>query len=139
MTRKSADGLYDPAFERDSCGFGLIANLDDAPSHFVITTAVAALTRLTHRGAVAADGKTGDGCGLLIKFPEEFLRAVGLESGLKISTRFAAGTVFLSHDVLVAGQVKDIIEREISAAGLTVSGWRQVPVDSSVCGELALR
>ena len=72
--QRGAAGLYDPAFERDSCGFGLIANLDDLPSHSVVQTAISALARLTHRGAVAADGKTGDGCGLLIKFPFRFLR-----------------------------------------------------------------
>ena len=75
-------GLYDPAFERDSCGFGLIANLDDIPSHWVVETAISALARLTHRGAVAADGKTGDGCGLLLKFPFAFLRRQYLRAGL---------------------------------------------------------
>ena len=79
MTERKATGLYDPAFERDSCGFGLIANLDDLPSHWVVETAISALARLTHRGAVAADGKTGDGCGLLIKFPESFMRSVAEE------------------------------------------------------------
>ena len=69
--------------------FGLIANLDDLPSHWVIDTAIEALARLTHRGAVAADGKTGDGCGLLIKFPESFLRAVGEELGFRLNKRFA--------------------------------------------------
>ncbi|MGB5411032.1 MAG: hypothetical protein WBN09_05855, partial [Woeseiaceae bacterium] len=77
MTERFANSLYDPAFDRDSCGFGLIANLDDVPSHWVVATAIAALARLTHRGAVAADGKTGDGCGLLLKFPGAFLRSVG--------------------------------------------------------------
>ena len=79
-TRASGKGLHDPSFERDSCGFGLIANIDDHPSHWLVQTAISALARLTHRGAVAADGKTGDGCGLLIKFPEKFLRSVGEES-----------------------------------------------------------
>jgi glutamate synthase (NADPH/NADH) large chain len=102
MTKKSAKSLYNPEFERDSCGFGLIANLDDMPSHWVIETAIAALARLTHRGAVAADGKTGDGCGLLIKFPFGFLRAVGQEAGFELNQRFAAGTVFLSQDDDVA-------------------------------------
>ena len=91
MTERSASGLYDPAFEKDSCGFGLIANLDDMPSHWVVETAISALARLTHRGAVAADGKSGDGCGLLIKFPETFLRAVGEEAGFVLAKRFAAG------------------------------------------------
>ena len=76
MTEKFTHGLYDPSFEHDSCGFGLIANIDDEPSHWLVKTAISALTRLTHRGAVAADGKTGDGCGLLIKTPDPFFRAV---------------------------------------------------------------
>jgi len=67
-------GLYRSAYEKDSCGFGLIASLDDQASHWVLQTAISSLNRLTHRGAIAADGKTGDGCGLLIKQPTAFLR-----------------------------------------------------------------
>ena len=63
MTERIINGLYDPRFEHDSCGFGLIANLDDKSSHWLVETAISALARLTHRGAVAADGKTGDGQG----------------------------------------------------------------------------
>ena len=63
-------GLYKDAYERDSCGFGLIASLDDAPSHWLVRTAITSLNRLTHRGAIAEDGKTGDGCGLLLKRPD---------------------------------------------------------------------
>ena len=69
-TNTKLKGLYHPSFEKDSCGFGLIANIDDKPSHWLIETSIAALARLTHRGAVAADGKSGDGCGLLIKKPD---------------------------------------------------------------------
>ena len=87
MTNRSVNGLYDPEFDRDSCGFGLIANLDDLPSHSVVSTAIDALTRLTHRGAVAADGKTGDGCGLLIKMPVDFLRARASEAGFDLAER----------------------------------------------------
>ena len=98
MTQSFGKGLYDPAFDRDSCGFGLIANIDDDASHWLLETAIAALARLTHRGAVAADGKTGDGCGLLMKFPREFMRDVAAEAGIVLADRFAAGTVFLSQD-----------------------------------------
>ena len=139
MTERQATGLYDPAFERDSCGFGLIANLDDLPSHWVVETAISALARLTHRGAVAADGKTGDGCGLLIKFPEAFLRAVGEELGFDLNDRFAAGTVFLSQDVGRAASAREIISNAVTEIGLEVVGWRVVPVDPSACGEQALR
>jgi len=139
MSRHSSTGLYDPSFERDSCGFGLIANIDDTASHWVVETAIGALARLTHRGAVAADGKTGDGCGLLIGFPDSFLRAVGTELGMQLDDRFAAGTVFLSQDEKLAGKVRIEIDAAIKASGLEVAGWRVVPVHPQVCGELALR
>jgi len=138
MTKQAATSLYNPEFERDSCGFGLIANLDDLPSHWVVDTAIAALVRLTHRGAVAADGKTGDGCGLLIKFPTQFLRAVGEECGFTLQQRFAAGTVFLSQDEGLASAARKVIDQAIEETGLDVAGWREVPLDPSVCGEQAL-
>jgi len=138
MTKRSANNLLDTALHKDSCGFGLIANLDDLPSHWVIETAIEALARLTHRGAVAADGKTGDGCGLLIKFPESFLRTVGEELGFKLAKRFGAGTVFLSQDKAAADSGRESITKAIGELGLEVAGWREVPVDSSACGEQAL-
>src|SRR5438270_12739299 len=91
-------GLYRAAYERDSCGFGLIASLDDQASHWVVETAISSLNRLTHRGAIATDGKTGDGCGLLIKMPTGFLREAAAEAGLTLTHRFAAGLVFLDPD-----------------------------------------
>ena len=109
MTERIATGLYDPAIEHDSCGFGLIANLDDLPSHWVVKTAISALTRLTHRGAVGADGKTGDGCGVLIKFPTDFFRAIGREQGFRLAERFAAGTVFLPQDEAAAATARNAI------------------------------
>ena len=137
MTEQTAKTLYNPEFERDSCGFGLIANLDDLPSHWVIETSIAALARLTHRGAVAADGKTGDGCGLLIKFPTGFLRAVGAEAGFALNQRFAAGTVFLSQDEQIASAARQVISQAVEETGLVVAGWRVVPVDPGACGERA--
>jgi glutamate synthase (NADPH/NADH) large chain len=139
MTERQTTGLYDPAFERDSCGFGLIANLDDMPSHWVVETAISALARLTHRGAVATDGKTGDGCGLLIKFPTEFMRAVGEDLGFALNGRFAAGTVFLHQNDDRAAGARETITAAIHETGLDVAGWREVPTDPSVCGEQALK
>jgi glutamate synthase (NADPH/NADH) large chain len=138
-TLNGGTGLHDPSFERDSCGFGLIANIDDSASHWLVETAISALARLTHRGAVAADGKTGDGCGLLIKFPDKFLRTVGEESGFKLNDRFAAGTVFLAQDPTLATKTKREIDEAVDNSGLDTAGWREVPVDSSVCGDQALR
>ena len=95
MTKKQRRGLYDPSFERDSCGFGLIANIDDQPSHWVIETAITALKRLTHRGAISADGSTGDGCGILLNFPQNFLKQEASNLNIKLNEKFAVGTVFL--------------------------------------------
>ena len=69
-----AKGLYTPGEFRDNCGFGLIAHCEGEASHNLLMTSIEALTRMTHRGGIAADGKTGDGCGLLFQMPDDFMR-----------------------------------------------------------------
>jgi glutamate synthase (NADPH/NADH) large chain len=135
----SSSGLYRDAYERDSCGFGLIASLDDAPSHWLVRTAISSLKRLTHRGAIAADGKTGDGCGLLLKRPESFLRAVAAEAGIYLRGRFAAGLVFLSRESAEAAAGRAALTAALARQGLEVAGWRVLPVDREACGADALR
>ena len=130
--------LYRPEFEKGSCGFGLIANMDDEASHWLVDTAIKALVRLTHRGAVAADGKTGDGCGLLLKKPDAFLRAVAEEAGIELADNYAAGLVFLSPEESTAGRARRILAECLQAQGAEVAGWRLVPVDPEVCGSSAL-
>ena len=132
-------GLYKEAYERDSCGFGLIASLDDAPSHALVRTAIASLNRLTHRGAIAEDGKTGDGCGLLLKKPESYLRAVAGETGIKLTERFASGLVFLSREAQAAGEARVVLAAELQRQGLEVAGWRRVRVNREACGAEALK
>jgi glutamate synthase (NADPH/NADH) large chain len=132
-------GLYKDSYERDSCGFGLIASLDDAASHWLIRTAITSLNRLTHRGAIAADGKTGDGCGLLLKRPERFLRAVAAECGIALSTRFASGLVFLARSEQQAAAARQALESQLTHQGLEVAGWRKVPTDAGACGPDALK
>ena len=130
--------LYRPDFEQDSCGFGLMAQLDDQPSHWLVQTAISSLACLTHRGAVAADGKSGDGCGLLFKKPDAFLRAVAGECGFSLNAHYAAGLVFLNQDTTLATIARDTLTRELSNQGVTVAGFRQLPVDVSVCGKYAM-
>jgi glutamate synthase (NADPH/NADH) large chain len=132
-------GLYRPEFEKDNCGFGLIAQMDGAPSHWLVETAIASLGRLTHRGAIAADGKTGDGCGLLLKMPDNFLRATAAELGFTLAARYAVGMVFLSQDADKAGAARRVLESELDREGLEVQGWRQVPTDPGACGDEALK
>src|SRR5262245_62821788 len=98
MSSSDDQGLFKESYEKDSCGFGLIANLDDQPSRWLVETAITSLNRLTHGGAVATDGKTGDGCGLLLKRPEKFLRAIAKEAGIELTSMFASGLVFMSQD-----------------------------------------
>src|SRR5882762_3736591 len=132
-------GLYKNAYEHDSCGFGLIASLDDTPSHWLVRTAMTSLNRLTHRGAVAADGKTGDGCGLLLKKPEAYLRALAAEAGIELGARFASGLVFLSRDTQQASAARVALATELTRQGLEVAGWRVVPMNPGACGEQALK
>ncbi len=136
--KKQISGLYDPAFEKDSCGFGLIAQMDGKPSHWLLTTAINALARLTHRGAVAADGKTGDGCGLLLRIPEQFFRAVAKEKGWQLSEMFAIGMVFLDPDPKKADFARQELTKALVSQKLTITGWRSVPTDNKACGEEAL-
>jgi len=132
-------GLYRPEYERDACGFGLIAQMDGEASHWLVQTAIGSLARLTHRGAVAADGKTGDGCGLLLKKPDAFLRAVAAELSFAVAEHYAVGMVFLNPDAKRASGARQRLERELGNEGLHVAGWRAVPIDASACGAEALK
>ncbi|MCK4585977.1 MAG: glutamate synthase large subunit, partial [Gammaproteobacteria bacterium] len=113
--------------------------MDDKASHWLVTTAIDALARLTHRGAVAADGKSGDGCGLLMKKPDGFLRICAQEQGFELSEHYAVGMVFLNTDAAKAKTARTQLENELTAEGLQVLGWRTVPTDPSTCGEEALK
>ena len=132
-------GLCKRSHERDSCGFGLIASLDDKASHWVVATAISSLNRLTHRGAIATDGKTGDGCGLLIKQPTAFLRAAAADAGIKLTQQFAAGLVFLNRDAAKAAQARNALTSELQDERLSVAGFRALPTDPSACGSEALK
>ena len=138
--RLAEEGLYLPEHETDNCGVGMIASVDGKPRRDVIDGAIRALQAVWHRGAVDADGKTGDGAGIHFQIPQEFfkkhIRATGHEPG---EGRLAVGMVFLPSQSLSAMEkCREIIEGEISDFGHRIYGWRQVPVDSSVLGDVAL-
>jgi len=132
-------GLYQPSFEKDSCGFGLIAQMDGKASHWLVETSISSLTNLTHRGAVAADGKTGDGCGLLFKKPDSFLKSLADENAIKLSLHYAVGMVFLSTDEQEANTAKAQLEAALAKKELICAGWRTVPTDNTACGAEALK
>jgi len=132
-------GLYQPSFEKDSCGFGLVAHMDGHPSYWLVQRAIESLACMTHRGAIAADGKTGDGCGLLMSKPDQFLRECAGAAGIELSERYGVGMIFLSQDAGKRANARQRLMAELEGAGFRVAGWRTVPVDSSACGEEALR
>ncbi|WP_097462309.1 glutamate synthase large subunit [Mangrovitalea sediminis] len=132
-------GLYHPEEFRDNCGFGLIAHMQGEVSHELLQTAIESLTCMTHRGGIAADGKTGDGCGLLLQKPDAFLRKVGRETlGADLGDLYAVGMVFLNQDDALAGIARDALEARLQKEGLKVHGWREVPTDTSCLGQMAL-
>ncbi|MCE5975636.1 glutamate synthase large subunit [Pseudomonas sp. JR33AA] len=132
-------GLYHPEEFKDNCGFGLIAHMTGVPSHHLLQTAMQALTCMTHRGGINADGKTGDGCGLLMQKPDQFLRAMAQEHfAVELPKQYAVGMVFFNQDPVKAEAARANMDREIVAAGLNLVGWRKVPIDTSVLGRLAL-
>ncbi len=132
-------GLYRPEEFRDNCGFGLIAHTSGDASHRLLQTAIESLTCMTHRGGIAADGKTGDGCGLLMQMPDQFMRTMAREQfGAELGDNYGIGQIFLSTDPGRAAAAREATERVLTDQGLKVLGWRVVPTDSGVCGEIAL-
>ncbi len=131
-------GLYHPDEFRDNCGFGLVAHIEGRPSHDLLQSAISSLTCMTHRGGIAADGVTGDGCGLLMQKPDNFLRSVARDLfNATLAENYGIGMIFLSRDRQKAATAKVTLETELQAQGLTIVGWRPVPVDPSVCGRMA--
>ncbi|OIP53300.1 MAG: glutamate synthase subunit alpha [Helicobacteraceae bacterium CG2_30_36_10] len=118
---------------KDNCGFGLVANIKNKASHKVLDDAVTALERMMHRGAIAADGKTGDGCGLLLSMPESFMRKEALAQGVELSKQFAIASVFTKNidclktleEICVHNDLKIVLSRE-------------VPTDVNALGDQAL-
>ncbi len=131
-------GLYHPGEFKDNCGFGLIAHMEGQASHRLLKTAIESLTCMTHRGGIAADGKTGDGCGLLLQKPDSFFRAEAKRLfGREPADTYAIGMIFLSRDDARRERACNVLEDVIRAQGLSVMGWRDVPVNGDCLGTMA--
>ncbi|WP_229054196.1 glutamate synthase large subunit [Aeromicrobium sp. Leaf350] len=133
----AAQGLYDPAQEHDACGVAFVATLTGVASNDIVAKGLTALRNLDHRGAVGGEPDTGDGAGILLQVPDRFLRGVA-DFELPEQGRYAAGIAYLPADAEAASQAKTAIEALASDEGLTVLGWRDVPVDPSILGSMAL-
>ncbi|MCX2780303.1 glutamate synthase large subunit [Microbulbifer thermotolerans] len=131
-------GLYRLDEFKDNCGFGLIAHLKGEASHKLVQTAIESLTCMTHRGGIAADGKTGDGCGLLLQKPDAFLRAEARDvCGAELTDTYAVGAIMLPLDEAAAQSARETLARELEAQGLRVAGWRPVPTNPDCLGPIA--
>lgn len=129
-------GLYSPEFERDNCGAGFICNLKGKRTNDIIHKALDILIRLEHRGAVSADGRTGDGAGILIEIPHEYFKSV-CDFELPDFQEYAVGMVFLPPSPNQQEICKEKFNKEIRHQQLEVIGWRKVPVDTSCLGSIA--
>ena len=130
-------GLYLPEFEHDNCGAGFICSLKGEKSNDIIHKALEILDKLEHRGAVSADGKTGDGAGILIDIPHEFFTAI-CDFKLPKSGDYAVGNIFLPQKENQRNFCIEVFEENIKKQGLKLLGWRDVPVNKSVPGRIAM-
>jgi glutamate synthase domain-containing protein 2/glutamate synthase domain-containing protein 1/glutamate synthase domain-containing protein 3 len=131
-----AVGLYDPRFEHDACGVGMVARLDNQPTHEVVTKAITALENLEHRGASGADPRTGDGAGILMQMPDELLRAE-CEFELPPLGSYGVLMCFLPTDPEQRAELEGLLERTVTAEGQQLLGWRDVPVEPEHTGVVA--
>ncbi len=132
-------GAYNPADEHDACGVGLVASIDGKPRRDIVELAIKSLKNVWHRGAVDADGKTGDGAGIMLDIPQEFFRQQVARTGHKAKKALVAvGMVFLPRtDFTAQDAARTIVESELLRAGCYIYGWRQVPLDVSIIGDKA--
>ena len=131
-----AQGLYNPAYEHDSCGVAMVADMHGRRSRDIVDKAITALLNMEHRGAQGAEPNTGDGAGILLQVPDEFLRAV-VDFELPEPGSYATGIAFLPQSSRDAAAACEQVAKIVEAEGLTFLGWRDVPIDDSSLGALA--
>lgn len=131
-----SQGLYDPRHEKDACGVAMVATLTGEASHDIVAKALTALRNLDHRGAAGAEVNSGDGAGILMQVPDAFLREV-VDFELPPARAYAVGTAFLPGDADAVAKTRQRIEEIADEEGLTVLGWRELPVDDTTLGATA--
>ncbi len=141
MPQPPHGGLYDPHFEHDACGVGMVADLHGRPSHRIVEQGLTVLERLAHRGASGAEVDTGDGSGILVQVPHKLLSALAADAGVALPPkgRYATGTVFLPQEVDDAEKARAQFTALAAEEGLSVLWWRPVPVEGSTLGNAARR
>ena len=134
-TDRSTYGLYNPAYEHDACGVGMIVNLNGSKSHELVDSALRVLENMKHRGAEGADNKTGDGAGIMVQIPHEFILLQGIPVPEK--GKYGTGLIFLPKDPKEQEHILSIVIEEMEREGLTLMHLRAVPVNTDVLGQSA--
>ena len=139
LKRMVKAGLYDPAFEKDACGVGLVANIDGRKSHLIVEQGLEVLMNLRHRGACGCDPETGDGAGVLMQLPHDFLVAAAREAGSELPAEggYGVAMTFFPQDDADRERCRQAFEQAIAHEGLGFLGWRAVPIEPQAIGELA--
>jgi glutamate synthase (NADPH/NADH) large chain len=138
-TLQNTPGLYSPEFEHDACGIGFVAHIKGRKSHQIISDALTVLENMEHRGACGCENNTGDGAGILIQMPHEFLFDECLKLGFQLPAfgRYGVGVTFFPQDARVREECREIIQRCAETLGIGILGYRKVPTDNSLIGETA--
>ncbi len=133
-------GLYDPMFEHDSCGFGFVVNVNGTASHQIVLDGVTILKNLVHRGAVGGDSKTGDGAGILLQIPHDFFIRESKKYGYKLPEKgeYGIGVLFLPQDEKKRKTAVTLIKDKIKEEHGSILGWRDIPVAPDCLGEIAI-
>lgn len=141
MRDTNQQGLYDPSFEKDSCGVGFIANIKGSKSHQIVSDALTMLERMEHRGACGCEPNTGDGAGILIQVPHEFFSRECSKLGFKLPAygSYGVGLVFFPRDAKVREECRTVLNRQIKKMKMTLLGYRVLPTNNSDLGETALK
>jgi glutamate synthase (ferredoxin) len=136
----SKQGLYDPQFEHDSCGVGFVVNIKGKKSHAIVQQALQALRNLDHRGACGCEANTGDGAGILMQVPHDFLAKAADKLGFKLPTpgQYGVGMLFMPKNPAEREAVKAALAKIISGESQTLLGWRDIPTDNSTLGKTAV-
>ncbi|MDH5541705.1 MAG: glutamate synthase large subunit [Nitrospinota bacterium] len=131
-------GLYDPRYEHDACGVGFIANLNGEQSHWIVRKGIEILENLEHRGAVGAEKNSGDGAGILVQMPHQFLKKECSSIGITLPefSEYGAGIIFLPKKKDSREKIKEIFENCVKELGQEVLGWRDLPVNNSGLGKM---
>lgn len=128
-------GMYDPSYEHDGCGIGFVANINGAKNHDIVKRGLSVLINMTHRGAEGSDNVSGDGAGILMQMPHEFI----LSKGIRVPSagQYGGGLLFLPKNGDAAAQCLEILENAVKEENMTLIGYRDVPVNSACLGEIS--